>query len=35
MAATEILAKKEIRIRLNSNYQNRIEKVNGYNGNPR
>jgi hypothetical protein len=35
MAAIEISAKKEIRIRSNSNYQNRIKKVNEYNGNPR
>jgi hypothetical protein len=35
MAATEISAKKEIRIRSNSNYQNRIGKIKKYNGNPR
>jgi hypothetical protein len=33
MAATEISAKKEIRIRLNLNYQNRIGKINEHNGN--
>jgi hypothetical protein len=35
MAATEILVRKKIRIRPNLNYQNQIEKINEYNGNPR
>jgi hypothetical protein len=35
MAATEISASKEIRVHLNSNYQNRIEKIKKYNRNPR